>query len=503
MKNIFGIGAVLIGASFLLSHNAALASQWQIVGPRAIGMGGAHVAVVSDATAQYWNPAAFGFFGRQSADDEKSDEHSDKDFGIHIQAGAGYQSHEDIIAELDQLQQYDSDAVFDNVSGGFSNISGVDDYIMMISELEDLAKSDIGVTALANAGANVRLKNWAIGYMTTLDISAIPTLDLINVNPNTGGADFTAELGGLQGTTNADSNLDALTPAQFSNLSSTISSLGAWDGAETVGLLYALDDALAAEGYDNLSSTVPQQYIDGVLDVAYLADSTAGAGTFDNNSSFMEFKGAIIQEVPLTYGHAYNDNLSVGVNLKAMKARTYYYKVAMYDSDTEDLFEDVEDVYEESSAVGLDLGVLYKTGGLRLGLVARNINKPSFDFAGPGDYEIDPQLRAGLSYRLWNRLTVAADLDITENDTNVSDDYKSRNLGVGLEADLWILNLRGGAYQNISESDIGPVYTAGLGIDLYLFQLDAGLAWSKDSATIEGEDIREEVRGELALSFQY
>ena len=53
---------LLVGLSALTMLSAtAQAGEWQILGPRALGMGGAHVAVASDAHANYWNPAAYGF----------------------------------------------------------------------------------------------------------------------------------------------------------------------------------------------------------------------------------------------------------------------------------------------------------------------------------------------------------------------------------------------------------------------------------------------------------
>ena len=44
---------------------------------------------------------------------------------------------------------------------------------------------------------------------------------------------------------------------------------------------------------------------------------------------------------------------------------------------------------------------------------------------------------------------------------------------------------------------------AGMGINFYLFQLDAGVAWSREKAEVEGKEIREEARGEVALSFEF
>ena len=42
----------------LLGAEAARSEEWIVVGPRAVGMGGAGVAVTRGPLATYWNPAA-------------------------------------------------------------------------------------------------------------------------------------------------------------------------------------------------------------------------------------------------------------------------------------------------------------------------------------------------------------------------------------------------------------------------------------------------------------
>ncbi|MDE1976284.1 MAG: hypothetical protein KGI84_03360, partial [Elusimicrobia bacterium] len=50
-----------IAFSFILAACApALAVEWQSFGPRAMGMGGAGVALAQGPVASYWNPAGLG-----------------------------------------------------------------------------------------------------------------------------------------------------------------------------------------------------------------------------------------------------------------------------------------------------------------------------------------------------------------------------------------------------------------------------------------------------------
>ncbi|MGE5599770.1 MAG: hypothetical protein ACM3XS_10355, partial [Bacteroidota bacterium] len=50
---------ILLVALVLVLSTASLASAAELgIGARAIGMGGAYVAVADDGTAAYWNPAA-------------------------------------------------------------------------------------------------------------------------------------------------------------------------------------------------------------------------------------------------------------------------------------------------------------------------------------------------------------------------------------------------------------------------------------------------------------
>ena len=48
---------LLLGLAFVATGHPAAAQQFEIVGTRAAGMGGAFVAVADDSSATYWNPA--------------------------------------------------------------------------------------------------------------------------------------------------------------------------------------------------------------------------------------------------------------------------------------------------------------------------------------------------------------------------------------------------------------------------------------------------------------
>lgn len=57
---------------------AALALEFQPIGARQLGMGGVGVASTHDATAQYYNPAIFGFFAKEGKETLEK-----KKFGIN------------------------------------------------------------------------------------------------------------------------------------------------------------------------------------------------------------------------------------------------------------------------------------------------------------------------------------------------------------------------------------------------------------------------------------
>ncbi len=52
------LSALLVGAALFGSWETASAQGFEAVGTRALGMGGAFVAVADDASAVYWNPRA-------------------------------------------------------------------------------------------------------------------------------------------------------------------------------------------------------------------------------------------------------------------------------------------------------------------------------------------------------------------------------------------------------------------------------------------------------------
>ncbi|MBW7957913.1 MAG: conjugal transfer protein TraF [Deltaproteobacteria bacterium] len=326
----------------------------------------------------------------------------------------------------------------------------------------------------------------------------IGPVDNFDLNDFTNPGNYSC--GGCDGTVD---NL-VLTPAQEAELDTFLQGLG-WDATQRSNFIEIADQGLSLAP----PGEVPDDIVEQIKTLASVADTAAGSGgnTIDENESALLVRGIGVAEVPLTYGRKINDDFSVGGNVKFMKARVYNARVEVFDKDVSDVLDEAKEDYTESNAFGVDLGALYRFGDkLRFGVVARNVNSPKFDMkpisGDPADsIKEKAQVRAGVAYKPFDFLTLAADIDVTENETAAANGLKSRNLGGGVEASIFnFLKLRAGIYKNLSMDDIGPVYTAGLGLNLWLFNIDLGGAVSSGTTTVDGDEIPKEARAELAIS---
>ena len=109
----------LLSLSLLACAASCAALEQPGVGPRALGMGGAGVACSDDYVAQFYNPAAFGFFGQGTGDQDKPILGSDnqnlerKDWGVGIDLMAGARIGGDLIKYADTISNVDVDKLQD------------------------------------------------------------------------------------------------------------------------------------------------------------------------------------------------------------------------------------------------------------------------------------------------------------------------------------------------------------------------------------------------------
>ncbi|MBI1822182.1 MAG: conjugal transfer protein TraF [Nitrospirae bacterium] len=476
------------------------AREWEILGPRALGMGGASVAVADDATANYWNPAAYGFFKNASGGD-----YGKRKWSLLIpDAGVGTEVHEGLGEEINKISKYD----FKVLSSPPLTPAQVKDFIGLINELKVFNDNpNRSAEVLAHAGIGGEVGHFGIGLNVFSDLSAVPQIDLINISPSSTGSTFTID--DFTNPTNYGCPAPCNTPsgtlsgAQRTELNASLTSLG-WNATQTNNFIYAMDYGLTQAGVTATSETITQ-----IETTASVATATANSGgTFSNNTSRLLIKGLAVAEVPFTYGRAITEDFAVGGNLKYMRGRAYHAAPRVFNNKLGDALNGND--YVESSTVGIDLGLLYRFGDkLRAGLTARNINSPSFALKplpedGTDSIAEQMQVRAGLLYKPLSFLRLAADIDLTRNNTNITGNYKSQNVGGGLELSLFkFLLLRGGAYTNLAQSDIGLVYTAGLGINLWLLQLDIGAAMAKNTTQIDTQSVPVESKVDFSLSMLF
>ena len=374
--------AVLVIAIFigLTIPTQALALEFVTVGPRSMGMGGAGVAVTTDALATYWNPA--GLAMTQTVD---------------VRAQFGFQGIDrlgiaDAIHDLEKFDPNDPNLA--------SNVAKAQDIANRINRP--------GATVSLNTSVGLYFKGHFGEHAFGFNISDVAT-----------GGGFVS------------------TPAGVTNNGTTVSLTGA-----------------------------------------------------------MALRALEVRQAAFSYAYAFADKMfSIGVTGKFLQGAAYSGSMGL-NGGTDVTITDNFGKGTISTAFGIDVGAIYRPSSwLRFGLVAKDINQPTFDDVGGGELKLTPQIRGGVAINPYSSLTLTADVDATSNKTFVPG-VKSQVLSLGAEQTIFseFLSFRLGAFKNMKDAGTPFTPTAGLGLRLFAFRADVG----------GGYDFREQgalISGSLSLTF--
>lgn len=339
------------------------ATEFVISGPRAMGMGGAGVAVTTNALATYWNPA--GLAMTQTVD-------------IRAQGGG---------LAIDRLGMGDALHDLENFDG--SNISDPN----LLTRAQDIADriNRPGTAVSVNGSAGLYVKGHLGEHAFGFNVSDVAT-----------GGGFVS------------------TPVQ--------------------------------------------------------ATQPGGFGTPITIAGQMALRGLEARQLAFSYAYAFSDKtFAIGITAKVIQGASYNGSTDLQSGSgvsTIDHFGKPT----ISTTYGIDLGAIYRPSSLiRFGIVAKDINTPTFDAAGGGELKLDPQVRAGVAINPYSTLTLTADVDVTSNKTFVPG-VKSQLLSLGIEQTILteFLSFRVGTFKNMQDASTPFVPTAGLGMRWFNFRADAG-----------------------------
>ncbi len=495
------LGLLVMGA--MQAGEPVQAQEFHIYGLRAMGMGGAGVAAVRDASAIYWNPAVQGYFKRDDGDYEA--EYSSA--GTVSTFQIGLHQHEEFGSVVNDILNSDIDSLMDDpeaylLPGGVPNFAAASNYMSVYNSLTDFLLENPGVSVSITSGILANFRNFGLGVIVLGEVGAATVADLENIGIYDTAGERSVAIAGLQALAPPGPPNQYFTALESSIIEARIEAISSdWAGGGGAGSFVNVADSAFA--------LAPPGSKEDAMEALYLYASAVSAPSFTNNQSMVVSQGAVIGEVPLSFGYAINKYVSVGANLKLLYAFVSSMSISVQDAESDDYLNSILDNTETAYSFGIDLGVYGRWKRLRAGILARNINAPSFDYPSVSNnffqplkesFTLSPQVRAGLAYLLFDSLVLALDLDLTDNDSFYGElpgggDYSSRNISFGAE---WtpkrilheFLSVRLGGFSNLSSSDIPIVLTGGLGINLWAFHMDIGGAVSTTTDEITGiEDV--------------
>lgn len=182
--SIIGLAASIIWASPAAAMDTFFAT------PGAMGMGGANVAAVNDTSAQYYNPAAFGFFGLKNEEEERLEVDNNlgrKSWGLDIGASAGYR----LLNDFGYYANILSDIDLEKLSSEIEGQSDLEDLFNLVGSLEGIAASNSSMLAEVTAGDGARAGDFALGgrgYFSA--VGWVDELDSENLGLSKSGSDL-------------------------------------------------------------------------------------------------------------------------------------------------------------------------------------------------------------------------------------------------------------------------------------------------------------------------
>jgi len=507
--------------------------QWQVIGTRAMGMGGAFVGMAKGPIAQYWNPA--GLY------QESNISGLDVPVGANIEFTGNIMENASAIGELADKYSAIQSA---QTSGGAIDADKMAAFVKTLALLEDMNEPGKGALAEFAAGANLKLSKIAVSINNFTSAGANPFVDTTNIGLGEAGASLIGIKFDGAGTTGANSTVidnNAYDTAQ-STLKIALDSLStSVDGIITIvcgtdnscasqdGTITTNSDlANALVNYANANGISPDTVINAANTITQYSNETKGiidtiiakgGGDYTNNTSNLTIEGASFTEIAFGMAKPFLvDGLTVGGNVKLVNGRIAYtsFTFLSEQSGTTDAFDDFFDDTKGSWKPAIDLGFMWDINkkwklpmNPRAGLVIRNLNAPKFDKpdAVGGQYQLDRQIRFGFAISPANFWHVALDMDITKNDTPV-DGFKSRQMALGTEINIFNrpsinIPLRAGLMKNLAESDSKVSYTLGFGINLIHLHIDVAGVVSSDKTEIEGEDIPRKFGGSASIGLLF
>ena len=432
------------------------AEPWHILGPRAMGMGGAGVALADGGMAQYWNPAGL------------SEETTNSKWGLQVPVGVEATLTGGVLNDAKNLNNMASQLQsVQNAqkSGGAIDAAQVGAFVQALPTIADLNQGGKGALVEVSGGGSVKIGPFSFSLNSFSSLGASPYVDLTNIGLGSiGGASGTGVQFGAAPANCALCNPSDTTQTQAiqtiaNSVSPVLNGLNSLTGNKLAGWNatnladFLVNQAISHGLTDAQIQQAATQIAQNIGAATPIINAATSGNSYTNNTTNLTLRAASFEELAMGYSHALPiPGLLVGGNIKIIEGLVGFdqYKV-MNNGSNNDALSNLTSNIAKSVQPGLDLGVLWKADKLfpvlpfnpRLGIVGRNLNNPKFDqpaaAVANGDasrYAENGQIRMGVALSPTHFWNITADMDLTNNLTPV-DGYHSRLVGLGTEVNVF------------------------------------------------------------------